>query len=77
MPTPAMELPEILGRNVRAARTRLGLSQEELAFSAGFKRSYVSDMERGTRNPSIKALARLAAALGVEPAALLMLPGQG
>lgn len=66
-----MELPQILGRNVREARLRLGISQEELAFRAEMKRSYVSDLERGTRNPSVKAVARLATALGVAPASLL------
>ena len=66
-----MELPQILGSNVRRARLGLGISQEELAFRAEMKRSYVSDLERGTRNPSLKAIGRLAAALGVEPASLL------
>ena len=69
-----MDLPQILGRNVREARKRRGISQEELAFGAGVKRSYVSDLERGTRNPSVKAIARLATALGVEPASLLLPP---
>jgi transcriptional regulator with XRE-family HTH domain len=36
------------------------------------KRSYLSDLERGTRNPSVRALGRLAKALGVEPADLLI-----
>ncbi|WP_296596625.1 helix-turn-helix transcriptional regulator [Phenylobacterium sp.] len=66
-----MELPEILGRNVREARHRAGMSQEQLAFEADMKRSYVSDLERGTRNPSVKAIARLAAALNVSPSELL------
>ena len=66
-----MDLPQILGRNVREARLRLAISQEELAFRADMKRSYVSDLERGTRNPSLKAIGRLAVALEVEPAALL------
>ena len=35
------------------------------------KRSYVSDLERGTRNPSVKAIGRLALALGVDPPDLL------
>lgn len=69
-----MDLPQILGRNVREHRKRLGLSQERLALDADMKRSYVSDVERGTRNPSIKALARLAIALDVEPAILLTRP---
>jgi transcriptional regulator with XRE-family HTH domain len=66
-----MDLPKILGRNVRDARRKAGMSQEQLAFEAGMKRSYVSDLERGTRNPSVKAIGRLAAALGVEPPDLL------
>ncbi len=69
-----MELPQILGRNVREARKRLGMSQEALALETDMKRSYVSDMERGIRNPTVKAIARLAAALGVLPASLLEIP---
>ncbi|HEY9217261.1 MAG TPA: helix-turn-helix transcriptional regulator [Phenylobacterium sp.] len=66
-----MDLVRVLGRNVREQRKRLGMSQEELAHEAGMKRSYVSDLERGTRNPTVRALGRLAAALGVRPAVLL------
>jgi len=68
-----MDLPLILGRNVREWRKRRGMSQEELALECDMKRSYVSDIERGTRNPSIKALARLAIALKVEPEMLVRL----
>jgi transcriptional regulator with XRE-family HTH domain len=67
-----MDLPHILGRNVRQARLQKGMSQEELAFQADMKRSYLSDLERGVRNPSIKAIGRLASALGVEPSSLLV-----
>ena len=66
-----MDLVQLLGRNVRAARLARGLSQEQLAFEAEMKRSYLSDLERGTRNPSVRALGRLAEALGVEPPELL------
>ncbi len=66
-----MDLPQILGRNVRRFRLQKGLSQEELALETDMKRSYVSDVERGTRNPSVKAVARLAEALQVEPDVLL------
>jgi len=69
-----MELPQILGRNVRDARKRLGISQEALALETDMKRSYVSDLERGIRNPTVKAIARLAAALSVLPAELLQIP---
>jgi len=67
-----MDLVQLLGRNVRAARLARGLSQEQLAFEAEMKRSYLSDLERGTRNPSVRALGRLAKALGVGPADLLV-----
>lgn len=66
-----MDVVILFGRNVRALREKAGLSQEELAFRAGMKRSYVSDLERGTRNPTVRALGRLAAALEVPPARLL------
>lgn len=69
-----MDLPALFGHQVRLARLRKGLSQEQLGFEAGMKRSYVSDLERGTRNPTLKAIDRLASALGVEPAALLRQP---
>ncbi|MFN3932121.1 MAG: helix-turn-helix domain-containing protein [Brevundimonas sp.] len=66
-----MDLVVILGRNVRRLREEAGLSQEQLAFDAGMKRSYLSDLERGVRNPSVKAMARLAEALSADPRALL------
>jgi transcriptional regulator with XRE-family HTH domain len=70
-----MDLVQLLGRNVRAARLARGMSQEQLAFEAEMKRSYVSDLERGTRNPSVRAVGRLANALGVEASDLLREPG--
>ena len=70
-----MDLAQILGINVRETRKRLGMSQEQLALDTDMKRSYLSDLERGTRNPTIKAIERLANALGVKPAELLRLPG--
>lgn len=68
---PWMDLVVLLGRNVKAARRAKGMSQEALAFEAGMKRSYLSDLERGTRNPSVRALGRLAQALNVDPSQLL------
>lgn len=59
------------GRAVRELRVQAGLSQEELAFRSGMKRGYLSDLERGARNPTVQALGRLAAALDVPPARLL------
>lgn len=66
-----MDLVSRLGKRVRILRIEAKLSQEELAFRAGMKRSYLSDLERGTRNPSVRALERLAVALQVHPTKLL------
>jgi transcriptional regulator with XRE-family HTH domain len=66
-----MDLVQLLGKNVREARKAKGMSQEELAFQAGMKRSYLSDLERGTRNPTVRALGRLAEALTIKPASLI------
>lgn len=40
--------------------------------AAEMERSYVSDLERGTRNPSVAALRRIAEALEIEPHVLLL-----
>jgi len=66
-----MDVVRLLGANVRHHRKLKGLSQEELGLRAGMERSYVSDLERGVRNPSVKALGRLAEALAVPPHQLL------
>jgi transcriptional regulator with XRE-family HTH domain len=66
-----MDVVQLLGRNVRRYRKLKGMTQEQLALEAGMERSYVSDLERGERNPSVRALGRLAAALSVEPMNLL------
>lgn len=60
-----------LARNLRLARARVGISQEELAAKAGIDRTYVSGIERGVRNPTITIVARLAAELDTTAAALL------
>lgn len=66
-----MDLVQLLGVNVRHHRKLKGMSQEQLALEAGMERSYVSVLERGTRNPSVRVVGRLAEALGVEPDRLL------
>ncbi len=42
-----------------------GLSQEELAFKAGVHRTYLSGIERGERNPSLKNITTIAKALEI------------
>lgn len=61
---------EILGDAVRRKRSSLGLSQEDLADRCGFDRTYISMIERGTRNPSFLNLLRLARGLEVSVSSL-------
>jgi len=63
---------DIVARNVREARLKVGLSQEELADRAGIDRTYASGIERAVRNPTITVLAKLAAALGLRASELLV-----
>lgn len=65
------DLRAILALNIKAARRRLNLSQEELAALAELDRTYVSGVERQVRNPTISVVARLASALGTTGAELL------
>lgn len=49
----------------------MSLSQEAFADTAGIHRTYVSDLERGARNPTIRVVETLAKALGVTVSDLL------
>jgi transcriptional regulator with XRE-family HTH domain len=66
-----MTLSELFGKNVRSARIDKGWTQEQLAFEAGVKRGYVSEIENGKRNPSLDVVEKIADALGLKPAKLL------
>ena len=55
-----------LGEAIRTRRGEIdGLSQEGLADLAGMHRTYVSEIERGLRNPSFRNLFKLAVALEI------------
>ncbi len=60
-----MDVKKELGSVIKSRRTRLGLSQEALAERADLHRTYVTDIERGTRNLTLESISKLAAALGV------------
>ena len=66
-----MDIRKRLGRNLRRLRQAKNLSQEAYAHEAGIHRTYVSDLERGARNPTIVVVEKLADALGVSAASLL------
>ncbi len=56
---------KMLGDRIRKARERLEITQEEAAYRAGLDYSYYNQIEMGKRNPSVKALSRIAKAIGV------------
>jgi transcriptional regulator with XRE-family HTH domain len=60
-----------LGRNLRHARNRLGLTQEEVAERSGVHATEVSRIEGGKRDPKVSTVERLAKAVGVPPGDLL------
>jgi transcriptional regulator with XRE-family HTH domain len=54
-----------LGQAVKAVRRARGLTQEQVSASSGLHPTYISDIERGVRNPGWDAVTRLADGIGV------------
>lgn len=69
-----MKATAIVAWNLRRLRVKRALSQEALAVDAGVDRSYVGRIERGVENPTVETLDRLAKALDVSAAELLLVP---
>jgi transcriptional regulator with XRE-family HTH domain len=67
-----MRLGQIFGRNVRRLRKERGLSQEALADEVGLAVTYVGQIERGQRNPTLDVVERFAEVLSVEAVQLLV-----
>ncbi|MYE26921.1 MAG: helix-turn-helix transcriptional regulator [Chloroflexi bacterium] len=59
------DIDKAFGNAVKARRLQLGLSQESLAFRAGLHRTYISDLERGLKGPTLRVVMRLAYALDI------------
>jgi len=59
------------GKHLRSIRLEKKLTQEELADKAGMHFTYIGQIERGKRNPSLVNLERLAKALKVSAGQLL------
>lgn len=66
-----MDMRRLLGRNVKKSRVDAGLTQEQLSERSGFSQQYISDLERGLRNPTVVSLYELAQALSTTPVALI------
>ncbi len=60
-----MTIEKQLGMRIRFLRKQRNLSIEDLALEAGVNKNYLSDLERGERNPSLKILSKIAVALKI------------
>jgi transcriptional regulator with XRE-family HTH domain len=69
-----MGLATTFGSNVRARRRAKGITLEAFADEVGLSYSYVGELERGRRNPTLKVVEQVAAVLNVEPVKLLTAP---
>jgi transcriptional regulator with XRE-family HTH domain len=66
-----VSFPERFGQNLAAARTKAGLSQEELGARAGLHRTAVGQLERGERVARADTLVKLSGSLSLRPQELL------
>lgn len=69
--SPSLTLQQAYGQAVRAQRKELGLSQEGLGERADLHRTYISQVERGLKSPSLTTMEHIAKVLGVRPSELL------
>ena len=66
-----MTIYEQLGKRIAYLRKKQRLSQLDLALIAEVNKNYISDLERGRRNPSLMILSRIANAFKIDMATLL------
>ncbi len=55
----------IFGQVLKKLRTEKGLSQEEFAANVGLHRTYISQLERGLKSPSLGVMAKISSELGI------------
>lgn len=60
-----MNVNKQLGMRIRYLREQKKMTLEDLAFEANVNKNYLSDLERGNRNPTVKILERIALALEI------------
>jgi DNA-binding XRE family transcriptional regulator len=67
----SIPVPKAFGQVLRAQREKCDLSQEALALKANVDRTFVSQIERGIRQPTLNTLFKLASALDTAPQKLV------
>lgn len=73
-PIPSQRDPELVrvGATIKVLREARGLSQEQLSSRALISRAYLANIETGRKRPSMKAVARIAAALSVPQISIMV-----
>jgi transcriptional regulator with XRE-family HTH domain len=61
----------MLGDELRRARLKKGMTQEQLSFAAEVDRTYISELENNHKSPTLDVLMRLCKALSVKTSALI------
>ncbi|OCX27469.1 XRE family transcriptional regulator [Bradyrhizobium sp. UASWS1016] len=67
-----MDMRKLVGRNFARLRKQKRFTQEKFAEVSGFTQQYISDLERGRRNPTVVTLFELADTLGVSHVDLVL-----
>jgi transcriptional regulator with XRE-family HTH domain len=67
-----MDMRKLVGRNFARLRKQKRFTQEKFAEMSGFTQQYISDLERGRRNPTVVTLFELASTLGVSHVDLVL-----
>lgn len=67
-----MDMRKLVGQNFARLRREKGLTQEEVSAKSGLSQQYISDLERGRRNPTVITLYELAEAIGVSHVDLVL-----
>jgi transcriptional regulator with XRE-family HTH domain len=62
---------QAFGLVLRKAREKRSISQEALAFKGGYHRTYIGQLERGEKSPSLRTIFALGGTLGIPPSELL------
>jgi transcriptional regulator with XRE-family HTH domain len=67
-----LEVARAFGARVRELRLQAELTQEQLAEAAGLHPTFISNLERGYRVPTLVTVLKVASALNLQPEALVI-----